>query len=98
VEGPFADEKRQPFTSEDVRFTTREGTLYAVVLAWPAGGRVTVRSLARGSPHLRGEVRSVELLGATTPVKWRRDEAGLHVELPAARPSEHALALRIATR
>jgi len=95
VEGPFADEKRQPFTPEDVRFTTRDGALYAVVLAWPEGGRVTVRSLARGSPHLRGEVRSVELLGATAPLKWSRDEAGLHVELPAARPSDYALVLRV---
>ncbi|HEY2942446.1 MAG TPA: alpha-L-fucosidase [Vicinamibacteria bacterium] len=95
VEGPFADEKRPPFTPEDVRFTTRDGALYAIVLAWPEDGRVTVRSLARGSPHLRGEVRSVELLGATAPLKWSRDEAGLHVELPAVRPSDYALVLRV---
>jgi len=95
VEGPFADEKRPPFTSADVRFTTRDGALYAVVLAWPDDGRVTVRSLARSSPHLHGEVRSVELLGAAAPLKWNRDEAGLHVELPAARPSDYALVLRV---
>jgi len=95
VEGPFADEKRKPFTPEDVRFTTRDGALYAIVLAWPDDRRVTVRSLARGSPHLRGEVRRVELLGAAAPLKWTRDEAGLHVELPAARPSDYALVLRV---
>jgi hypothetical protein len=40
----------------------------------------------------------VELLGSTGAVRWRRDAAGLHVELPKQRPSEHALALRVATR
>jgi alpha-L-fucosidase len=95
VEGPFADTKRRPFTSEDVRFTTRDGRLYAIVLAWPENGRVVIRSLARTSPHVKGEIAGVELLGAKVPVKWSRDGAGLHVELPAARPSDCALALRI---
>jgi alpha-L-fucosidase len=98
VEGPFADEKRPPFTSADVRFTTRDGVLYAVVLAWPDDNRVTVKSLARNSPHLPGEVRSVALLGAREAPKWSRDATGLHVELPATRPTDYALALRIAMR
>jgi alpha-L-fucosidase len=98
VEGPFADEKRKAFTPEDVRFTTREGRLYAIVLAWPEDGKVTVRALGRGAPNLKGEVKSVELVGAAGPVKWTRDDKGLHVALPQARPSDYALALRIVTR
>jgi len=99
VEGPFADTKRKAFTSEDVRFTTRGDVLYAIVLAWPESGeRVSIRSLGRSSPHLPAEVARVELLGAREPVEWSRDAAGLHVTLPAARPGEHALALRITTR
>jgi len=98
VEGPFSDMKRKPFTAEDVRFTTKGGMLYAIVLAWPADGRVTVKSLGRSSPHLNGEVRRVELLGTKAHLKWTRDDAGLHVQLPAAHTSEYACALRIATR
>ncbi len=98
VEGPFGDEKRAAFTSADIRFTAHGDTLYAIVLAWPSDGQVTVRSLAVSSPHLHGEVGNVELLGASAPVKWRRDATGLHVELPAARPSDYALALRITKR
>jgi len=95
IEGPFADEKRKPFTAEDVRFTTKGGTLYAIVLDWPAGGRATIKTLGRSSQSLPGEIASVELVGAREPVGWTRDDAGLHVELPAAPPSAHALALRI---
>ena len=98
VEGPFGDEKRKPFTAEDVRFTTRGRTLYAVVLDWPAGGRVTIKSLAEGSPHLADAIASVSLLGTEDAVRWSRDRAGLHVELPAGRPSARAFALRIQRR
>ena len=98
VEGPFADEKRKPFTKEDVRFTTKDGKLYAIVLDWPTNGRVTIHSLSRKSAQWPGEIASVELLGATDRLQWARDDAGLTVDLPAARPSAYALALRIAGR
>jgi alpha-L-fucosidase len=98
IEGPFADDKRKAFTAEDVRFTTKAGLLYATVLDWPASGEVTIRSLARQSPHWPGDVASVELLGGAGPLKWTRGESGLSVELPAARPSPHALVLRIARK
>jgi alpha-L-fucosidase len=98
VEGPFADEKRKAFTSEDIRFTTKGGNLYAIVLDWPASGRVTIRSLARKSPHWAREIASVSLLGETSPLKWTRDDAGLNVELKASPPSPYALTLRIAGR
>lgn len=61
----------------------------------PAAGQpVVVKSLATSSPHVRGRVTSVTLLGHTGPLQWTQDETGLKVTLPAA-PSEHAIALRI---
>jgi alpha-L-fucosidase len=98
IEGPFGDTKRRAFTSEDVRFTTRGDTLYAIVLDWPASGRVTIRSLAQASPHLPGEIASVELLGSRDPVQWTRAEDGLRVKVSAARRGTHAFALRITKR
>jgi alpha-L-fucosidase len=98
VEGPFADEKREPFTSEDVRFTTRDGRLYAVVLAWPADGGLSIRSLATGSAQPAREVKSVELLGSGETLKWTRDASALRVELPRTPPTPFALALRISLR
>jgi alpha-L-fucosidase len=35
-----------PYTSQDIRFTTKNGVLYACLMAWPADGTVTIRSLA----------------------------------------------------
>ena len=96
VEGPFGDTKRKPFTAEDVRFTTRGGKLYAIVLDWPASGRVTIKTLAKGAPG--GDVVSVDLLGARRAVRYSQDASGLHVELEGNAPSPHAFALRISRR
>jgi len=48
VAGSFADVKRAAFTGEDIRFTTKGDTLYAIALAWPENGKLVVRSLATG--------------------------------------------------
>jgi alpha-L-fucosidase len=99
VEGPFADTKRAAFTDADIRFTTRGESLYAIALAWPTSGTVHVKALAAGSPHLREEIASVDLLGGLGDVRWKRDGEGLHLELPrapAARPP--AVAFRISRR
>jgi alpha-L-fucosidase len=98
VEGPFGDTKRKPFTSADVRFTTRDGKLYAIVLDWPADRRVSIRSLGRTAPQGSREVSRVEMVGGTSALRWTHDEAGLHVDLPASAPAEHAFALRITRR
>ena len=58
VGGSFADTKREPFTSADIRFTTKNDKLYAIVLAPPADSMLLVKSL----PTEVGTITSVELL------------------------------------
>jgi alpha-L-fucosidase len=99
VEGPFADTKRKAFTAEDIRFTRKGTALYAIALAWPDSGVLTIASLAQGSQLLSAEIATVELLGGAAPVSITRDAKGLHVKLPpapAVRPP--AVALRIRPR
>jgi alpha-L-fucosidase len=99
VEGPFADTKRTAFTAEDIRFTRKGETLYAIALAWPDSGVLTISSLARGSQLLSAEIASVTLLGSGEPVSVVRDELGLRVRLPQApKVRPHAVALKIAVR
>lgn len=95
VAGSFNDTKRTAFTGQDIRFTTRGDTLYAVMLAWPEAGRVAVTSLATSQRLFQHEIEKVELLGVAEPLSWTRDEHSLTVELPDQRPGDHAFALRI---
>lgn len=91
VAGSFADVKRQPFTGEDFRFTTKGDTLYAIALAWPTNGKLVVKSLPAGST----EVKDVELLGHHEKVSWEQTPSGLIVNLPAEAPSDFAATLKI---
>jgi alpha-L-fucosidase len=99
VEGPFADTKRGSFTAADIRFTRKGSDLYAIALAWPTDAVVHIRTLASGSEQLPGDIASVELLGVSREVRWRRDAQGLHIELPGApAPIPPAVAFRIRPR
>jgi len=91
------DTQKQPFTAQDVRFTqSKDGkTLYAIVLAFPADGKVTLKSLAEHSPYWDCRVGSVRLLGARGKLKYTRDQDGLTVTLPDKRPCDIAFALKI---
>jgi len=90
----FNEGKGRPFTAEDIRFTTRGGTLYAIALGWPEGGRLVVKSLAEGSPDA-GEIRAVRLLGSPDELRWSRDREGLSVTLPATPPCDYAYAFEV---
>ena len=85
----------EAYTPQDLRFTTRGETLYAIALAWPGDRELIIRSLAEGNDHGVGEVRRVELLGYSGELKWVRGDDGLTVRLPRDKPCKHALALRI---
>jgi alpha-L-fucosidase len=95
--GGQSDVQRKPFTAEDIRFTrTKNGkTLYAIVLAFPADGEVTVKSLASNSELWPGRIGKVRMLGVSSKLKFTRDESGLRVTLPAKRPCQIAFALKI---
>jgi alpha-L-fucosidase len=91
--GSFHDTDVQKYTTEDFRFTTKGDVLYAIGLAWPAGGEAIVHSLAGaiGSEP----VQEVALLGGSAKLQFEQRADGLHVQLPAEPPAKFAYALRI---
>ena len=81
--GAFHDAATDAYSSQDIRFTTKGGALYAIALAWPQDGNLTVRTLGQNSPQGPTKVRNIELLGSGAKLKWSRDAGGLHISLPA---------------
>ncbi len=86
---------RQEFTPEDIRFTTRNGILYAIALGWPASGELRVHTLYRGTPYLKGPVCAVQLLGSNERLSWKQEADGLHIQLPQVRPDEPIITFRV---
>jgi len=93
--GSFTDTKRAPFTSRDIRFTTRGDTLYAIALAWPDDAEVTVTSLGKDSRLYQRTIEKVELLGHADPLQWTHHAGGLTITMPQRPPCDHAFVFRI---
>ena len=83
------NEGKLRYAPEDIRFTARRGTIYAIALGWPESGTLTIRSLAGRS------IASVCMLGVSDPFKFTRGSRGLMVNLPASRPCDHAYVPRL---
>ena len=60
----FGEEKTFDFTAQDIRFTSREKSLYAIALGWPQdAGELSIKSLGA-----TGEIASVSLLGSSVTI------------------------------
>ena len=84
------------FTAKDIRFTTRNGKLYAIALGLPADGKLLVRSLARiPGDEAANAVTDVRLLGSTAPATWSQSTNGLAIRLPPQLPSQYTVAFEV---
>jgi alpha-L-fucosidase len=87
--------RNMTYTSEDIRFTTKDKTLYAFIMDWPSSGIVNIKTLAEGSMAYPGKIGSISLLGSNAALKTCRTAAALSITLPAATPRAGAFAFRI---
>ncbi|MBA3937342.1 MAG: alpha-L-fucosidase [Planctomycetes bacterium] len=94
--GKFNEDKMQ-YSAQDIRFTIKDGVIYALLMGWPGdGGQVTIASLATGKgPAQLGEVR---MLGSEGVLTAARTDAGLVITVPAKAPCAHVFVLKIACR
>jgi len=92
--GNFNEDKQKDLTAEDVRFTTKNSTLYAFVMGWPEKQAV-LTFLGLASAQNPGKIRKVELLGFKGGLKWNQDETCLKVEMPAEKISDIGITLKV---
>jgi alpha-L-fucosidase len=78
-EGMLNEDQAKPFTSEDIRFTRKGETLYAIFLDWPERESAIASLGARALPGAR--IDRVELLGGP-PLPFRHDTDALRLALP----------------
>ena len=90
--GAFAE--GATYTPQDIRFTTRADTLYAITLGEPKGS-VAITSLASSNPNERRKVHRVHLLGHRGRISFRQTDRALVIDLPSSVPTRHASAFAI---
>lgn len=89
--GSFADQKK-PFTPQDIRFTAKGDTLYAIALGLPATN-TTVKSLGLKSGN--GTIKSIDLLGNNEKLSWIQQADALVIKPAKNYPSENAVVYKI---
>lgn len=93
--GMFSEHSSQPFTAEDIRFTTKGGALYAIALGWPKSGVLRIAALGQDSALAQSAIERVEVLGSTESLQYTRTRKGLEVRLPEGLVGASAVALKI---
>ena len=82
--GSFSDNTATAYTAQDIRFTTKGNTLYAIALNWSDQG-ITIHSLDKlgiGDSN----IQEVSLLGSDEKITWKQTDKGLQVSFPKEKP------------
>ena len=79
----------QSYSSSDVRYVTKDGKVYATIMAWPAAGDYRFKAFGITSDYYSGTVTGVKLLGAGD-VPFTFDGSGLTVTVPSTKPNSIA--------
>lgn len=81
----FGDNERlqASLSEKDIRFTQKNGTIYAFVLGFPKTKTVTIRSLGKKSEQMKGKsIKSIRMLGTNQKVKWQQKKDELIITMP----------------
>jgi alpha-L-fucosidase len=101
-EGPLVikdghgNENLKSFCQEDIRFTAKEGALYAFVLALPTKD-IMIKTLATGALY-NDEIAEVSMLGSDERIEWDRTAAGLAINGPQSLPGRTVVGFKISAK
>ena len=94
-QGMLNEDQARPFTAEDVRFTRKGDTLYAIFLDWPQGESFIASIGADALPQ--AVIERIDLLGGPQ-LGFQRDERALRLSLPRPKGGDFVPAIRIRGR
>ena len=95
IEGHFTDTSRNAFTPQDIRFTTKGNTLFALLLADPGESVVTTSLTPDKFPAEK--IKYISLMGLDGQLGWSQNDKGLTIYLPEYKSGEHTWVLKIET-
>ena len=101
-EGPTQLEKAGHFlpqvkyTAQDIRYTTKGDTIYAIVLGWPGENKqLLLRSFAKDKLKENLNISNITVLGTSESVKYSLHDNGLQIITPAKKVNDMATVFKI---
>ena len=94
--GHHTEKQNKEFSGQDIRFTRNDDKLYAIMMAWPESGSVTIKSLATDSQYAKDlDVMGVRLLGSDLDIAFERTSEGLEVSGLGSKSGDFAHVLEV---
>jgi alpha-L-fucosidase len=84
----------RPYESTDIRFTTKEETLYAFCMSKPSAD-IKITSLGKNSKVNTKTIASVKILGSNEKLTWKQEDDALVITKPAKLPECQVATLKI---
>ena len=84
----------RPYSSSDIRFTTKDETLFAFCMEAPAQD-IRIQSLGKDSKVSTREVASVKMMGSSEKLKWSQEDGALVINKPAKVSSWQVVGFKI---
>lgn len=66
-------------TAQDIRFTTKDGVLYAIAMGWPTEP-LSIKALGTRSTTADRPIAQIDVLGSQEPVHWTQAEEALLIQ------------------
>lgn len=83
----FNEGKGKPFGAQDIRFTTKNNVLFAIVFGLPKDGKVVIKNLGKNNSNsITRDVQKVELLGYDGTLLTEKTDNSMIVQLPEQKP------------
>lgn len=96
--GLLSEDEQEEMTAADIRFTTRNNNLYAIIMGVPDYSRLDIYSLGADKENTSREIVSIDIIGGRRNLDWQLGEDLLTVNLKGELPSEIANVLKITYR
>lgn len=86
------------YGSEDIRYTRKGNTVYAIILGWPGENRnITMKVFGPDGNAQDIKVTEVSMLGSNEKIRWEQGESGLMVTTPSREVDELAVVFKLGT-
>ena len=94
IEGHLSERQNPDNTEDDIRFTQKDGALYALLLDVPTKD-IEIRSFGKASGLLDKEIKNIEILGSTEKIRWEINDDFLKINKPDNIIGNHCVVFKI---
>lgn len=98
-EGPFEGfTDAGGYTPNDIRYTQKGDTIYAITLGWPGANReIQLHSFAKDSLDQPVTIENITMFGSDETIEWEMMEQQLTIQTPSQAADEKAIVFKITT-